>query len=693
MERVKRICKECFRERKKEHQSAREEVSMRSSLKAKTMAIIFIVIVLPLSLIGGLSLFQFTGAIESSVSQLLNTQVDLTAETIETEIDKANLVGSILSSNETVIAFATGDNSKFSEVHTLLADQQGGNSETIDMLIMTDIRGRTLTSSSENSSQIDLSDQAYIQDALRGNIGQSDVIISKFTNMPIVAVAYPLKDGDRVVGTIVATIRFDNIAEHVRSLQAFESGYAFLFNKEGLILSYPDETADFSKNLSEFNVEGINQMVADIQNGQSGSVTYTLNGDTKLCYYKPVGTMGLAVTAKYGDYMGTALNIRNQLFIIMALSLAVALFIAYWFVTKSITSPLRALSNLMGKVGEGDLTVSAKFKTKDEIGSIGDAFNQMVVQQEHIVTQVKEGAQEVSKAAEDIASSSTDVSQASLSISESVNEVAGNSEMQTKAIVETSETLAELSGLIQLAKKRAVEADSDVSESLKVASVGRASVDTTLAAIEEIKTASGETDRILSALVTLSSQISGIIGTIDAISEQTNLLALNASIEAARAGEHGKGFAVVAEEVRKLAEQTGAEAAGITRVVGEMIQKIDGAVKSMKKSSDAVDNGVEKAKETDNAFLLIVNSVNEISEAIIKMTEVTDSEIKSSEKILTLIDRVASLSENNTASSEEVAASVEEQTALLQSIASGGEELTAMSNVLNGLVEQFKLSE
>ena len=191
----------------------------------------------------------------------------------------------------------------------------------------------------------------------------------------------------------------------------------------------------------------------------------------------------------------------------------------------------------------------------------------------------------------------------------------------------------------------------------------------------------------------LSAEIKGIIGTINSIADQTNLLALNASIEAARAGDNGRGFAVVAEEVRKLAEQTGSEANGITKVVGEMIQKIEKAVVIMNEGNKAVSSGVDKASDSDKAFLLINDSVGSVSEDVKKIVEITESEVISSEMILKLIDTVSSLSEMNSANAEEVAAAMQEQTALLESIAAGSEELTAMATELNALVEKFKINE
>jgi len=657
------------------------------------MAMMLVVIIVPLAVLGSISLIQFTSETEDSVYSKLDDLVNLTSDVISKEIDASSLIGNMMSNDMSIVAFASGDSTKRSEAYSALKTLVESHSDVIEMALITDVKGNAVISNTDMNASIDVSERTYYQEALKGNVGQSDVIISKATNQPVIAIAHPIKNGSKVVGTFITTIRFDQIAAHSKAIQVFEGGYSYMFNTDGLILSYINAEDEFNLNLLELNIPELNEMVANVKEGKSDDATYTYKGVKKYVKYTTVDGMGLAITANYDDYMSTMTKIRNLLFIIIGVSLIVATTLSFAFVTFNVTRPLKKLSELMSVAGDGDLTVKSEIKTGDEIESISNSFNKMIEHQNGIVSKVKSGSKEVAKSSDEIASSTNDVSDASQNVAKAIQEVADNSTTQSHSILETTETILQLSSLIQLAKVRALESDKNAESAITSVGVGRDSLSNTKKSIDEIKAITDETGNRLKELEVLSTEIKGIIGTINAIAEQTNLLALNASIEAARAGEHGRGFAVVAEEVRKLAEQTGQEAGGITKVVSEMVKKIDNAVETMSFGKAAVQNGVDKAIVTDSAFIQIYDAVQSVTQDVKKIVEITDNEVNSSEQILTLIDTVSTLSEQNSANSQEVAAAIEEQTALLESIAAGSEELTAMATELNTLVEKFKVEE
>jgi methyl-accepting chemotaxis protein len=192
-----------------------------------------------------------------------------------------------------------------------------------------------------------------------------------------------------------------------------------------------------------------------------------------------------------------------------------------WFVTRGITRPVTEALDVTQRMADGDLTVRIDSASKDEIGQMLTAQQNLIAKLNQIIGDVKGAADNLSNASGQVSATAQSLSQSSSEQAASVEETTASIEQMTASITQNTENAKVTDNM---ATKSSGEAEQG----------GKAVKDT----VEAMKS------------------IAGKIGIIDDIAYQTNLLALNAAIEAARAGEHGKGFAVVAAEVRKLAERS-----------------------------------------------------------------------------------------------------------------------------------------
>ncbi|WP_426037750.1 methyl-accepting chemotaxis protein [Brevundimonas sp. DC300-4] len=390
-----------------------------------------------------------------------------------------------------------------------------------------------------------------------------------------------------------------------------------------------------------------------------------------------------------------------RLTLMLGVGLAMILSVAFGLIlTKSIATPVVAMTGAMRRLADGDKTVEVPaVGRKDEIGEMAQAvlaFKEAAIANERLELEATSGRetgererarnQEISAAAareqalvvsalgegldhltrgdltytltqsfpEDYVKLKEDFNAAIGQLKEAMSVVAGNvSAIRSGAgeIAQASDDLSRRTEQQAASLEETAAALDEITATVnRTASGARQASETVQAAKGDAET-SGNVVRdavgAMGAIEKSAQEISQIIGVIDEIAFQTNLLALNAGVEAARAGDAGRGFAVVASEVRALAQRS-AEAAKEIKVL-------------ISASTSQVNAGVALVGQTGEALQRIVGRVAEIDGLVSEIAASAQEQATGLQQVNTAVNQMDQVTQQN-------AAMVEESTAASHSL-------------------------
>ncbi|MBB6218299.1 methyl-accepting chemotaxis protein [Anaerosolibacter carboniphilus] len=382
---------------------------------------------------------------------------------------------------------------------------------------------------------------------------------------------------------------------------------------------------------------------------------------------KAMLSVGIPIKEKdvAAGFLGLDINasvlIKFQFILIAALILMMLLALLFiWFIVKAMTKKqTQSIVVLTEKMKEltslgGDLTQRIEIQSMDEIGELAGYTNQMLDTIQSLIQKINQSFSELRLTSQEFASAfqetATDFEVIDGNIVNMVNRMTEQTEGTTTVanrMVDIHSAVNEVAEYIQSVAVEAVQTEKNTSEGNRIVKVMKEHV-------ENVVNTADDMASMVRNLGNKSKEINGIVDTITSIANQTNLLALNASIEAARAGEHGKGFAVVAGEVRKLAEESAKSAEGISKLIHEIMNGIEGTQLLMKDVSRKTNEEKDHMRLLEEKFGQINESFHRVSEMVTELSGSSEEIAANSTLVSNEIVALSSKSEANMDTVQEV---------------------------------------
>jgi len=398
--------------------------------------------------------------------------------------------------------------------------------------------------------------KSYFQKALAGAVIVSDVFLSE-SGKPMLVIAAPVNNGSAVAGVLYGAVNLAYFNEKfLEPIKIGESGYVFVFNRDGIIISHPDKSKIMKCDMK--SIEYGREMVAQGE----GMLEYREDGDARMASFKLVKNLGWTIVAVANVHEQMA-PVRALLqfnfwaaFIVLVIAIGVIIFLGSW-----VSGPIQSISQSLNQVAE-------------------------------------------------------QVSYAATQISQSSHVLAQGASEQASSIEETSASLEQLASMANHNANNALQASILSIEARKAAANGTSAMDSLMTAMSGINQSSQEVAKVAKGIeeIAFQTNLLALNAAVEAaragdagrgfavVAEEVRNLAL-------RATEHAKTTSTLITESRNRSGQGAHQAGEVNKELQQIFQgveKVVGLVTEISSASKEQAQGIDQITQAVSSMDQVV---------------------------------------------------------------------------------------
>ena len=415
---------------------------MKLSLKNKFLIPTVGVTILCLTLMSVFSFVRSKQALEHSITGQVKYVSTSISKQVSTWISERK--SDIKNFSEETIFSSLVDPSSMDD--TIQANRRLGkikaNNAFFEFIAVADSTGEIVASSdTKDIGSMNVSDRDYFRDSLSGKLSVSAVIKSKASGNPIFCISSPVKINNTIVGVLLGAIDLNHFTKaFVDSEKVGKTGYAYITDKSGVILAYPDKSKILELDLSQYNFG------REMLEKKNGVMEYQFKGIDKVVAFTQEKNMEwiIASTANSSEVFAPINKIRNANLVIGGVCVIIIAAIIF-LITQSIVTPLN-----------------------------------------RIIRGMEEGANQVAAASGQVSSSS--------------QSLAEGASQQASSLEETSSSMEEMASMTKKNAENSNNADALMKNTKQVVVVANESMDALTLSMENISKASEQTSKIIKTI-------------------------------------------------------------------------------------------------------------------------------------------------------------------------------------------------